>query len=70
MAEWVERETLIEIAVSGLAVGGFILAVAFVGMAFGDGGLSQQGALALVGLIVVFILGMAAAGYWLSGREG
>lgn len=70
MASWVERETLIEIAVSGLAVGGFVAAVAYVGATYGDGGLSQQGALALVALIVVFIVAMTAAGYWLSGRDG
>lgn len=69
MATWVERETLIEIVVSGLAVGGFIAAVAFVGVTYGDGGLSQQGALVLVALIVGFILAMTVAGYWLSGRE-
>ena len=70
MATWVERETLIEIAVSGLAVGGFIAAVAYVGSAYGTDGLSQQGALALVALIVVFIVAMTAVGYWLSGRDG
>ena len=65
----IERETLIEVVVSFLAVGGFIVAVVFVGMSYGDGGLSQQGALALVALIVGFIAAMSVAGYWLSGRE-
>lgn len=65
----IERETLIEAAVSAIVVGGFIAGVVYVGLSFGDGGLGQQGALALVVLIVAFILVMTAAGYWLSGRE-
>ena len=70
MATWADRETMIEVAVSAIAVGGFIAAVALVGLFYaGEGGLSQQGALVLVGLIVAFIVAMTAAGYWLSGRE-
>ena len=65
----IERETLIDVVVSLLAVGGFIAAVLVVGLSYGDGGLSGQGALALVALIVGFIVVMTAAGYWLSGRE-
>ncbi|HKJ59684.1 MAG TPA: transporter [Halobacteriales archaeon] len=65
----IERETLIDVVVSLLAVGGFIVAVLLVGLSYGDGGLSGQGALALVALIVGFIVVMTAAGYWLSGRE-
>ena len=65
----IERETLIDVVVSLLAVGGFIVAVLLVGLSYGDGGMSEQGALALVSLIVGFIVVMTAAGYWLSGRE-
>lgn len=65
----IERETLIEVVVSFLAVGGFIAAVVYVGLSFSDNGLTQQGALALVALIVGFVVVMTAAGYWLSGRE-
>jgi len=65
----IERETLIDVVVSLLAVGGFIVAVLLVGLSYGDGGMSGQGALALVALIVGFIVVMTAAGYWLSGRE-
>lgn len=64
----VERDTLVEVAVSVLGVGGFIVAVAAVGMAYGNDGLSETGGLALVVLIVGFVLVMSAAGYWLSGR--
>ena len=59
----------IEIAISVVGVGGFIAAVVYVGLAYGDGGLTQTGAIALVGLIAAFILVMTAAGYWLSARD-
>ena len=64
-----ERETWVEVAVSGLAVLVFIAAVTYVGVTFGVDGLGEQGAMALVGLIVGFILLMSAAGYWLSARD-
>jgi hypothetical protein len=65
----IERETLVEVVVSFVSVGGFIAGVLFVGQSYGEGGLNQQGALVLVGLIVAFILVMTVAGYWLSARE-
>lgn len=65
----IERETLVEVVVSFLSVGGFIAGVLFVGLSYGEGGLGQQGAFVLVGLIVAFILVMTVAGYWLSARE-
>lgn len=64
-----ERETWVEVAVSALAVGGFIAAVTLVGVTYGADGLSEQGAMALVGLIVAFIAVMTVTGYWLSARE-
>lgn len=64
----VERETIVEVVVSVLAVGGFIAAVVAIGSTYGAE-LGEQGALALVGLLVGFILVMTAAGYWLSARE-
>lgn len=65
----VDRETKVEIVVSVVAVGLFIAAVLAIGGTFMDGGMGQQGAFALVGLIVGFIVLMTAVGYWLSGRE-
>lgn len=65
----VDRETKIEVAVSLVAVGIFIAAVLVVGAATEAGGMGATGAYALIGLIVLFILLMTAAGYWLSGRE-
>lgn len=65
----IERETLIEIAVSVLGVGLFIVATILVGAMFNQDGLTEDGAFALLGVIVVFVLVMAVVGYWLSGRE-
>ena len=65
----IERETLVEIVVSVVAVGLFIAAVVAVGTTFGDGQLTDQGALALVGVIVGFILLMTLTGWWLSAQE-
>ena len=65
----VERETIVEVVVSVLAVGLFIAAVVGVGLTYAADGLGEQGALALIGLLVGFIVLMTAAGYWLSTRE-
>ena len=65
----IEQDTLVEIGVSALGVGLFIGGAVLIGLVFSDGGLAGQGAIALVGLIVVFILVMTMAGYWLSTRE-
>lgn len=59
----VERETVVEIAVSVGSVGLFVLLIVSVGVLFGtDGGFTETGALALVGAIVVFVLVMAGVG--------
>ena len=65
----IEQETLLEIGVSALGVGLFIVGVVLIGLLYTDGGLADQGAVALIGLMVVFILVMTIAGYWLSGRS-
>jgi len=65
----IEQDTLVEIGVSLLGVGLFIVGVIVIGLFLADGGLAGQGAQALIGLMVLFILVMTLAGYWLSGRE-
>lgn len=66
----IERETIEEIVVSALAVGPFVAVIVGIGMAFSPGGaeFGDQGALALVGAIVGFVLVMTGVGYFLSGR--
>lgn len=66
----IERETLIEVTVSAVAVGAFIAAVLVIGTLFSDNGLNDQGAMALIGAMVLFIVVMSAIGYWLSGMGG
>jgi len=65
----IEQDTLVEIGISALGVGLFIVGVVVIGLLYADGGLAGQGAQALIGLMVLFILVMTFAGYWLSGRE-
>lgn len=64
-----DRETVIEAAVAIVTVGAFIVALAVIGVYFNDGGLSDEGGLALVAAIVAFIFVMTGVGYWLSSRE-
>jgi hypothetical protein len=66
----IERETVVEIAVSLVTVVVFVAAVVFIGMSYGGPGeFSTDGALALVGAIVAFILLMFGVGFFLSGRS-
>lgn len=61
----IERETVVEIAVSVAAVGLFVLLIVAVGVSYGidaPGGFSDTGALALVGAILLFVLVMAGVG--------
>ena len=65
----IERETVVEIAVSLVTVVVFVAAVVAIGMNYGGrGGFGTDGALALLGAIVGFIVLMFAVGFFLSGR--
>lgn len=64
-----DRETMIEAGVAIVTVGAFIVALVLIGLRFDEGGLSDQGGLALVAAIVAFIFVMTGIGYWLSSRE-
>lgn len=64
-----ERRTLIEILVSVVSVGIFVAALIGIGVVFSSDGIGEQGALALIGVIVLFILLMTGIGYWLSALE-
>ena len=61
-----ERKTVLEAVVSTAAVGVSVVLIVSIGVTYS--GLAGQGAFALIGSIVFFVLVMAAVGYWLSGQ--
>jgi sorbitol-specific phosphotransferase system component IIBC len=64
-----ERETVREAVVSFVAVAAFVAVVVYIGMTYGGtGDFSADGALALLGAIVGFILLMFGVGLLLSGE--
>lgn len=63
-----EEDTVVEIAVSGVAVLLFVAAVVAIGTSFGADGLTEAGALALVGVVFGFVVLMTVFGYFLAGR--
>lgn len=63
-----DRETVLEIAVSTVTVGLFIAVIIGIGSTFNDGGLSQQGALALIGSIAGFVVLMTLVAVFLARR--
>jgi hypothetical protein len=66
----IERETVVEAAVSIAGVFVFIAAVTVVGTRFNsNGGLTATGGLAMLGAIVLFVLVMAGVGVWLAGQD-
>ncbi|UPW01433.1 hypothetical protein M0R88_04850 [Halorussus gelatinilyticus] len=62
----VDKETRREILVGAGSVGVFIALLVGVGTTYGNGGLTQTGALAVVGVIVLFVLLMTGVGLWMS----
>jgi hypothetical protein len=66
----IDRETVVEAAVSFVAVLVFIGAVALVSLQFGSSGaLSDTGGMAMVGAIVLFVLVMTGVGFWFASKE-
>ncbi|PSQ11453.1 hypothetical protein BRC93_05580 [Halobacteriales archaeon QS_5_70_15] len=66
----IERETLLEIAVSVGAVVFFVAVIVGIGVAYGGRVLSDQGGLALLAAIAGFVLLMTGIGYFFAGRQG
>jgi len=64
----VERETMIEVAVSVLAVALFVVGIVTIGTMTGGKQPTRTGALALVGAVFLFILVMAGIGVFLERR--
>ncbi|SIR50098.1 hypothetical protein SAMN05421858_2527 [Haladaptatus litoreus] len=65
----IEGETIRDIVVSVVSVGLFIAATVFVGTQYDSGGLTEQGALALVAVMVGFVFLMAGVGFWLANQH-
>ncbi len=66
----IERETVMQILLSLVAVGIFIAAAVFVSTSYGTNGhLSAQGGQFLVGVIGLFVALMVAAGLYLERQE-
>ena len=66
----IERETVLEIAVSVGAVVVFVALIVGIGVTYGGQGLSSQGGVALLGAIAGFVVLMTAVGYFLARRKG
>jgi hypothetical protein len=64
----VERETAVEIGTAVAGVLTFIVALVAVGLSAGGPSLSGSAAYGLVGAVLLFILLMSAAGFWLATR--
>ncbi len=65
----IEGGTLRDIVVSVVSVGLFIAATLVVGSQFDSGGLTEQGALALIAVMVGFIILMTGVGVWLANQQ-
>ena len=65
-----ERETVLEIAVSVGAVGVFVAIIVGIGVTYGGRGLSSQGGVALLAAIAGFVLLMTGVGFFLARRKG
>lgn len=63
-----DRETIVEAAVSTVAVLVFVAAVVVVGTTYGNDDLSSSGGLAIVATIVGFVLVMLVVGILLDRR--
>lgn len=62
----IERETVVEIAVSVGAVGLFVAVLVGIGTAYNQGGFSTDGGVALVGAITAFVILMSLVGFGLA----
>ncbi|MFW5903385.1 MAG: DUF7472 family protein [Halolamina sp.] len=66
----IERETIVETGAAILPVLVFIVLLVYLGSNYSSNGdLTETGGLVVVGLLVLFILGMAGIGYWLANAE-
>jgi len=65
-----ERSDVVEIGIALGSVGLFVAALAVVGSMYGtDNSITADGALPLVGALVLFVVVMALAGLYLAGQD-
>ncbi|WP_276273320.1 DUF7472 family protein [Haloarcula litorea] len=65
-----DREAVLQIAISAVALVTFVVAAVFVSTNFSsNGGLTETGGIAIVGTIGLFVVLMLAAGIWLERQE-
>lgn len=66
----IERETLVQVAISTLAFGTFVAAATFVATSYSaNGALTEQGGVALVGAVGLFVVVMLGAGLWMERQN-
>ncbi|MBV0925539.1 hypothetical protein KTS45_15135 [Halomicroarcula limicola] len=65
-----DREAVMQIVISGVALVVFVAAAVFVSTNYAsNGGLTDQGGVAIVGAIGLFIVVMLAAGVWMERQQ-
>ncbi|WP_435176894.1 DUF7472 family protein [Halorussus sp. AFM4] len=62
----IDKETRREILVGVVSVAVFVALLMGVGATYSDDGLTQTGALAVVGVIAAFVVLMSGVGYWMA----
>jgi polyferredoxin len=66
----IERETLVQVAISTLGFVTFVGAAMYVASTYStNGGLSEQGGVAIVGAIGLFVVVMLGAGLWMERQR-
>jgi hypothetical protein len=66
----IERETVVQIVISAIALALFVAASVYVSSTYAsNGGLNPQGGIGIVAAIGVFVIFMLAAGLWLERQN-
>ncbi|WP_284011017.1 DUF7472 family protein [Haloarcula pelagica] len=66
----IERETVVQIVISAIALALFVAATVYVSSTYGtNGGLDPQGGIGIVTAIGVFVVFMLGAGLWLERQN-
>ena len=66
----IEREAIVQVAISTIAFATFVAAATFVASTYSaTGALTEQGGVALVGAIGLFVVVMLGAGLWMERQN-